>query len=144
MNATQDPARPHVTWYTPDPRDARIAELEAALEVVTSMAEARSSTITNLTRSCEQLRDMYHKCEKARQEEAVFARGFVETRMEIIDERNRRIAELEAALSEVKDWAIDDGIWMRARLRHIIHIADDALAGAEPEPTATTFEELAI
>ena len=51
-NPTQDPKRPHVWWYpqperliinaakcaTPDPRDARLAELEAALQRIRTLA----------------------------------------------------------------------------------------------------------
>ena len=37
-NATQDPARPHVTWFSPDPRDARLAELTTALQRIRTLA----------------------------------------------------------------------------------------------------------
>ena len=35
---TQDPARPHVTWYTPDPQAARMAKLELALYRIRTLA----------------------------------------------------------------------------------------------------------
>ena len=37
-DATQDPTRPHVTWYTPDPQAARIAELERAMRHIRTLA----------------------------------------------------------------------------------------------------------
>ena len=54
-NPTQDPNRPHVWWYpqperliinaakyaTPDPRDARLAELETALRHIRDLTHAR-------------------------------------------------------------------------------------------------------
>ena len=36
--ATQDPFRPHVWRFTPDPRDARIAELTTALRHIRQLA----------------------------------------------------------------------------------------------------------
>ena len=37
-DATQDPNRPHVWWFTPDPRDVRLAELEKALQRIRTLA----------------------------------------------------------------------------------------------------------
>ena len=37
-DATQDPARPHVTWCTPDPQAARIAELARAMRHIRTLA----------------------------------------------------------------------------------------------------------
>jgi len=63
------------------------------------------------------------------------------------DKRDARLAELETALRHIRslafDWAalaVEPG----AILETIALIAVDALAGAQPEPTATAYEELAI
>jgi hypothetical protein len=42
---------------------------------------------------------MYHQSQQARQEEAVFARGFIDRSMEMIDEKNREIDELKLTIN---------------------------------------------
>ena len=34
----QDPNRPHVTWFSPGPRDARLAEMTTALRHIRTLA----------------------------------------------------------------------------------------------------------
>ena len=62
-NPTQDPKRPHVWWYpqperliinaakyaTPDPRDARLAELTTALQRIRTLASDATSLAMNMT-----------------------------------------------------------------------------------------------
>jgi hypothetical protein len=47
--ATQDPTRPHVTWYTPDPRDARLAELTTAMRHIRQLASDAPLLAMNMT-----------------------------------------------------------------------------------------------
>jgi hypothetical protein len=48
-DATQDPTRPHVTWFTSDPRDARLAELTTALRHIRTLASDAPSLAMNMT-----------------------------------------------------------------------------------------------
>jgi hypothetical protein len=64
-------------------------------EVAATQADELEKQVRNLTHSCDELRRMYHQSQQARQEEAVFARGFIDRSMETIDEKNREIAALK-------------------------------------------------
>jgi len=63
------------------------------------------------------------------------------------DPRDARIAELERILAHIRTIASESysqAVGLEFVLESIAVLAIDALAGAEPEPVATTFEELAI
>jgi hypothetical protein len=66
-NATQDPTRPHVTWFTSDPRDARIETLNRTLDSVMdsrawTLDQWRKSTarVAELTTALRHIRDLTH------------------------------------------------------------------------------------
>jgi methyl-accepting chemotaxis protein len=68
-------------------------------EVAATQADELEQQVRNLTRSCDELRRMYHQSEQARQEEAVFPR-LIDRSMEMIDEKNRQVERLTATVNE--------------------------------------------